>query len=174
MKFIFNNNNQNYIVKFHEVHLYHKNNNKLQYLFIHPIFKYKKYIIDIDFYDFKNFIIKCSENESIIKLASDVKIEYKKLTEKLISYKNINSRLISCQKLGELIFYNFHHKDVFEIKDIYSLFTSLDNEDTSINSFNCQIRYLIIMINNLLNIEQNTIRNYEFNMLDFIYDYYLN
>ena len=61
MKFIFSNNNQRYIVNFHEVHLYHKNNNKLQYLFIHPIFKYKKYIIDIDYYDFKNFIIKCSE-----------------------------------------------------------------------------------------------------------------
>jgi hypothetical protein len=174
MKFIFSNYNQNYIVKFHEVHLYHKNNNKLQYLFIHPIFKYKKYIIDINFYEFKNFIIKCSENESTIKLASDVKIEYKKLTEKLISCKDIESRLYLCQKLGELIFSNYHHKDVFDIKNIYILFTSLNNEDTFINLFNCQIRYLIIMINNLLDIQQNTIRNYEFDMLDFIYDYYLN
>jgi hypothetical protein len=175
MKFIFNNNNINYIIKFHEVHLYYKNNNKLQYLFIHPIFKYKKYIIDIDFYEFRNFIIKCSENEYNIKLASDVKIEYKKLTEKLISCKDIELRLYLCQKLGELIFSNYHHKDVFDIKNIYVLFTSLNNEDTFINLFNCQIRYLIIMINNLLDIEQNIIRdNYKFDMLDFIYDYYLN
>ena len=175
MKFIFNSNNQNYIVKFHEVHLYYKKNNKLQYLFIHPIYKYKKYIIDINYYDFKNFIIKCSENECTIKLAIDVKIEYKKLTEKIISCKNIDSRLNLCQKLGELIFFNYHHKDAFDVKNIYVLFTSIDNDDNFINSFNCQIRYLIIMINNLMDIEHNTIRdNYDFNMLDFIYDYYLN
>jgi len=175
MKFIFSNNNQRYIVNFHEVHLYHKNNNKLQYLFIHPIFKYKKYIIDIDYYDFKNFIIKCSENEYKIKLNIDVKIEYKKLTEQIISCKDIDLRLYLCQKLGELIFFNYHHKDVFDIKSIYVLFTSLDNDNIDINSFNCQIRYLIIMINNLLDIEHNIIRdNYKFDMLDFIYDYYIN
>jgi hypothetical protein len=174
MKFIFNNNNQKYIVKFHEVHLYYKKNNKLQYLFVHPIYKYKKYIIDIDYYDFKNFIIKCSVNEFTIKLASDVKIEYKNLTDKIISCKNIDSKLNLCQKLGELILFNYHHKDVFDIKNIYILFTSLNNDDILLNSFNCQIRYLIIMINNLLSIDKNMNRdNYEFNMLDFIYDYYL-
>jgi hypothetical protein len=50
MKFIFSNNKQNYIVKFHEVHLYCKNNNKLQYLFIHPIYKYKKKVFMVLFY----------------------------------------------------------------------------------------------------------------------------
>lgn len=175
MKFIFINNNINYIIKFHEVHLYSKKNNKFQYLFIHPIYKYKKYIIDIDYYDFKNFIIMCSKNEYIIKLAIDVKIEYKKLTDKIISCKDIDSRLILCQQLGELIFFNYHHKDVFDIKNIYVLFTSQNNDNNLLNLFNCQIRYLIIMINNLLDIEFNIIRdNYDFNILDFIYDYYLN
>jgi hypothetical protein len=173
MKFIFNNNNINYIVKFHEVHLYYKNNNKLQYLFIHPIYKYKKYIIDIDYYDFKNFIIKCLENQ-YIKLSNDIKNEFIKLTEKIIMNKNINLKINLCQKLGELILNNYNSKDVFNIKDIYVLFTSLNNENKLINSFNSKIRYLIIIINNLLDIEQNIIRNNEFNILDFIYDYYTN
>jgi hypothetical protein len=173
MKFIFNSNNINYIVKFHEVHLYYKNNNKLQYLFIHPIYKYKKYIIDIDYYDFKNFIIKCLENQ-YIKFSNDIKNEYIKLTEKIIMNKNIDLKINLCQKLGELILNNYNSKDIFDIKDIYVLFTSLNNENKLINSFNSKIRYLIIIINNLLDIEQNFIRNNEFNILDFIYDYYTN
>jgi hypothetical protein len=179
MKFIFNNqHNENYIVKFHEVHLYYKkNNNKLQYLFVHPIFKYKKYIIDIDYYDFKKFIVNCSKNKNIIKLTKkigSVKNEYIKLTEKIVSVKNINLRLNICQKLGELIFFNHHHKNVFDIKHIYTLFTIQNNDDNLINSLNCHVKYLIIMINNLLEIECNLIKDNNFDMLDFIYDYYLN
>ncbi len=172
MRIIFENNNEHFSVNFHQVHLYLKNN-KLQYLFVHPIYQYKKYIIDINYNDFKKFIIKCSENKKIINSISEIKSEYDKILNDIISCNNINLKLNFCQKLGELILFNYDNKDVFNIKNIYCLFTVQNNQDNLINSFNCYIRYLIIMINNLNNVEYYFVKNIDFDMIDFIYDYYL-
>ncbi len=190
MKFVYDDiNGEKYIINFHDLHLYLQKNKKLQYLFTNSIHIYKKYILDIDYYDFKNFINSCLENKSIVESRNSFELQCVQLIEKLLTsssiYVNINFKLYCCQKLGSLILYNCSYKDFQGLKKIHSLFTSITSEpDVKINSLNSQIRYLVIILNNFIGIsiikhkikEQYTSKKIQnqINMLDFIYDYYEN
>ena len=216
MKFIYNNiNDEKYIIKFHDVHLYLQKNKKLQYLFTNNIHIYKKYIIDINYYDFQDFVKECIElqytsvvetknnfefqytsvveTKNSFKLQCAVKTETKnnfelqciQLVEKLVTTSNIDFKLYCCKKLGSLILLNYIHKDFKGLKPLHKLFTFFVSEsDIKINSLNSQIRYLIIILNNLIEVSKHKIKIkkiinnqslYDQNsILDFIYDYYEN
>ena len=226
MKFIYNNiNDEKYIIKFHDVHLYLQKNKKLQYLFTNNIHIYKKYIIDINYYDFQDFVKECIELQCAVETKNNFEFQYTsvvetknsfelqcavktetknnfelqcavetknnfelqcvQLVEKLVTTSNIDFKLYCCKKLGSLILLNYIHKDFKGLKPLHKLFTFFVSEsDIKINSLNSQIRYLIIILNNLIEVSKHKIKIkkiinnqslYDQNsILDFIYDYYEN
>lgn len=178
MKFIYDNiNNQKYIVKFHDVHLYLQKNHKLQYLFTNQVHVYKKYILDIDYNEFKQFVQNCIELDSLVATRDQFELECVHILEKLSTETDVNFKLYCCMKLGSLILSNFSYKNFTYLKKINNHFNC--NLSGLLNS---QIRYLIIILNNLIDINISNIKQkklktniiQEINFMDFIYDYYQN
>ncbi len=179
MKFIYDNiNNKKYILKFHDVHLYLHKNHKLQYLFTNPVHVYKKYILDIDYYEFKQFVQDCIELDSSVASKDQFELECIHMLEKLSTEIDVNFKLYCCMKLGSLILSNFSYKNFIYLKKINNHFNC--NLSGLLNS---QIRYLIIILNNLIEINTSNIKQpkklktnvlQEINFMDFIYDYYQN
>ena len=198
MKMIFNNiKSFDYIVEFHDIHLYYDDldDTEIEYLFC--INKKlsgvnKKYLLPINNNHFKQFIRDCIEFEFEIKSKFDFETEVIQLIEK---YSNINKQIINYLniKLGSLILSNLKYKNFAYLKKIEKYFipeyANITDTNCSKNN-NLQIQYLIIMINNLINVSTNptinlnyqidknllfqNIKTDQYDHLDFIFDYFTN
>lgn len=200
MKMIFGNiKSFDYIIEFHDIHLYYEDENdeEIEYLFcINKNLSHllgKKYLLPINNTHFKNFIRDCLEYNSTIKNKSDFDIEVIQIVEKYSHKYNPEIIKLLNIKLGSLILSNFKYKNLEYLKNLEKYFVPKYNFSSSDivdnQTYNSQIHFLIIIINNLISISKNrtinlnyqiksnqchNINTSQFNYLDFIFDYFTN
>ncbi len=185
-----------YIVEFHDVHLYYNDDydEQMEYLFCFnnnsPHILNKKYLMPINTKQFVQFVKDCLEYPieqldkehwelNVIQLVGKYS---EQLPSEVMHMINI--------KLGSLILSQPTYKSFPYLKKIEKQFTAsyklMSNEDTE--SFSSQICWLLIMINNLVSVSKigktkshykskkpNEITNGQtgnFDLLDFIFDYW--
>jgi len=185
-----------YVVEFHDVHLYYNNDNdeQMEYLLClnkdSPHILHKKYLMPIITKDFTQFVKDCLEypTESMGKAEWEINIiqlidKYNEnLSTDILKFINV--------KLGSLILGNIKYKNFSYLKKVekqlttpYKFPTIDDNQN-----FTSQICWLMIMINNLLSVtknklvdlnyqtkstqEINEIKTQNFDYLDWIFDYW--
>jgi hypothetical protein len=197
MKWEFNNINlYNWIVEFHDVHLYYTNDydETIEYLFSigHGLPKIlnKKYLVIINANSFRNFIGKCLEMPMEPVDKSQFEIQVIQIIEKY-SHKNSWEYFYWLNlKLGNLILSNVKYKNLPNLKHIEKQF-ALNYKFSTVEEnvqFDSQIQFLIIMINNLTKTTKKPIVNFQhkisgkknleeitesdFNYLDFVFDYW--
>ena len=183
MKIEFNNiNSKKYTIKIHNLNITKESNHYFSYLFVLDYSKFtKRYIINIDTNAFKKFIYECLSIDNLIKDQTEYDINIIQLIEKYKIFPNNNStRLYIGKKIGSLILHNIQYKNTNILKKLEKYFvtpnSALNIKDESLN---CQIHYLIILINNYIriNIENDNTKLIKptpnFAILDFIFDYYI-
>lgn len=187
-----------YIVEFHDVHLYYDNDNdeKMEYLFCinknSPNILNKKYLMPIQTQQFVQFVKDCLEYPEEKLSKNDFEINIIQLIEKYNQNYSIDVMNLINVKIGSLLLNHIQYKNFDYLKKIEKQFGSQYKFSKTIDSqfFNSQICYLIIMINNLLSIKKTQIinPNYKikkskkinmkeiktdnFDYLDFIFDYW--
>ena len=177
-----------YTVEFHDIHLYY-NDNKMEYLFnFHNKLPHnvdKKYLIPVDIKEFNQFVKDCLEY-SVEKLSQS---DFESIVIQLIDKYKYNYSLQVLKliniKLGSLILSNPEYKNFDYLKKLEKEFSSHNKLSKNDNPpyFYAQIRYLIIMLNNLVSVRKtkNPVSNYKiiqmdqfkkFDYLDFVFDYW--
>lgn len=192
MKICIDTESMHWVIELHDVHLYMESTKSLEgkqmkYLFnlSGPYFS-KKYLIDINFEEFKEFIKECLEYGHNSLNQYDFEISIIQILEKYSSLEtNSNLRLFLNKKIGNLLLFNSQFKKFNYLKKLEKYFFSYSDFQTD-NIYikqNSQIKYLLILINNLVELKSNVIKIkspiykpilHESDKLDFIYDYYLN
>jgi hypothetical protein len=181
MKLSLDINQTHYSIILHDVHLYLEPKKQMKYLFCLNTQHYpKKYLLDINYNLFENFIKECLEigNETLNR--EDWEINIIQTLEKYQYVQNDNLKIFLNKKLGNLILNNFQHKNFAYLRKIEKYFVCYSDYDYNSLQYklNSQIKYLIILINNLVEIKTSTVRikktHEPINFLDFIFDYYLN
>ena len=172
-------------VVLHDVHLYMEPT-QMKYLFdITGHDNNKKYLIGINYEDFKDFIKECLEYGPNLLNLNDFEISIIQIIEKYSSIDlNSNLRLFLIKKLGNLILFNSQYKNFNYLKNLDKYFTSYSDFPTDNTNFkqSLQIKYLLILINNMIELKSNKIKiehlvfhqQEPIHFLDFIYDFYLN
>jgi hypothetical protein len=173
-------------VVLHDVHLYMESK-QMKYLFnISGPCYYKKYLLDINYLDFKEFIKECLDYGPNPLNQNDFEMSIIQIIKKYPNQEiNSNLRLFLNKKLGNLILFNSQFKNFYYLKKLekfFSIYSNFQTDNMQIKQ-NSQIKYLLILINNIVELKSNNIRIkssvgkpslHEPNWLDFIYDYYLN
>jgi hypothetical protein len=168
MKFVILINDYTYNIEFHNINICDNKYDNIKYLFVISTNNLiKRFISEINLMDFKEFIKECIYHNNINNITKQ-KFDIL-FIDMLNEYKNvyhINMKICLLKKIGNLILFNHKYITYDNIKkfNIFIYKTSLENK------LYTQIKYLFIMINNLINIK---IKYNNINILDFIYDYYL-
>lgn len=184
MKLIFENiNGKKLLIKFHELFMY-RDNDSLQYLFniITPGFS-KKYLYEFKLEEIWKFIKSCLELGENYLDRFDFESRIIQLVCKYDEYSDVGTRLILDKKIGNLLLFNHKFIDFPYLKKIEKHFYSVPKTNffngTSGLEQNQEIKFLIIIINNLKNViiedpfynkHINTCEG--FKLIDFIFDYY--
>jgi predicted YcjX-like family ATPase len=174
----------NFILSFNDVNIIHNGINNLKYLFnVKMKFITKKMLLDVDKKAFIKFIEECLGYGIDGLNVDDFETKIIQLVSKYKNNKNIGFRLLLNKKIGNLILSNIKHtnsdylsKSLINTR-LCEIVNDLLDDDLDNLHFN-QIKYIIIMINNLMEITEistniDTYKNSKFNILDVIYDYYL-
>ena len=179
MKVILELGTLEYIIKFHELNLYLEKDGSMKYLFDIRKNNYpKKYLLDIDLNDFKSFIKECL-TYGINKVSQyDYDSTIIQLFNKYEMTQDLNLKLLINKKIGNLILSNSKFKNFYYLKSLEKFFYNNNITESLIyNKQHSQIKYLIIIINNFISLKKSN-KNYNdkntFDILDFIYDYYVN
>jgi hypothetical protein len=184
MKIIFENiNDKNYFIKFHETFMY-VDNDSLQYLFnlSTPGFS-KKYLCDFKLDDFKNFVKLCIELGENKLDRFDFESRIIQLVEKYNEYPDVGTRLLLDKKIGNLLLFNHKFTDFSYLKKLEKHFYTVPKTNYIMGFSgliqNKEIKYLLILINNLMDVKIDELYNNQmfntcdnFRLLDFIFDYY--
>lgn len=195
MKMQFANiNSCEYIVEFHDVHLYYNNDNdeQMEYLFSIGNTFTKKYLLPVNTKNFVQFVANCLEYP-VQKLSKDeFEINVIQLVDKYNQNYTCDVMNLINTKLGSLILHHIQYKNFTYLKSIEKQFGLGNKFSKTIDSqfFNSQICYLLIMINNLVSLNKIPLanKNYKikktkensitqiktenFDYLDFIFDYW--
>lgn len=185
---IFNNiNNKKIIVKFHELYLYDENY-PIKYLFFVPSQSItKKYLLEINYDDFHKFIQDCFDLGFPKKYSKfDFESKIIQLIESYKIYTDNESQIIINKKIGNLLLNHLSFIKFDYLKNLYKYFNSVHYIDQNKEHIkHSQIRYLIIMFTNLLDLiiyesdnkfnksKPSIYKSEPINDLDFIFDYYL-
>jgi len=186
MKITFNTFSKNFTVKFHDLHLYN-DDGYYQYLFFIPGFSIqKKYLLDFDFNEFKNFIKECMEIKYPNSFSKfDFETQIIQLIESYKIFPNFSNQIMINKKIGNLLLNNIDFIKFDYLKNLYKNFNSIAHTNVLSEEYikNSQYKYLIIIMNNLVEVKSSNIyfENNQhssldllkINYLDFIYDYYL-
>lgn len=158
----------NHIVKFSPIYIdLIKNKNKFTYLFILNYYKIcRNYLIDINMDDFTNFLNLCLETPIMSKSTRiNFELDIISLVNKYINATDTITRKVACIVIGRLLLSNIKYKNFSYLKKL-ELYFYEENE----------IKYLIIMINNLIECTKYDIAIKpsikDINMIDFVFDYY--
>lgn len=185
MKLIFENiNGKNYIIKFHEIFMYLENNT-MQYIFniITSGFS-KKYLYEFTLDEFKNFIKSCIVLGDNYLTRFEFEAQITQLIETYGHYPDVGTRLILDKKIGNLLLFNHQYFDFPYLKNLEKHFYSVPKTNIITGESglkqNLEIKYLLIILSNLMYVSVNDYINSEqmsesfenFNLLDFIFDHY--
>jgi hypothetical protein len=160
----------NLIVLLHNLHLYNKKKiSKFGYLFSTP----KKYLIDLDFNEFKNFIDAClhSKYNDTVDTLIVTEGEIIQLIESYDFISNAKFKIEIIKKIGNYI---LTKPKIKRFKYLHKL-VKYYNYDIGTEQ-NIYIKFLIILINNFISLQEiklNNINSDNINILDFIFDYYI-
>ncbi len=195
MKMQFANiNSCEYIVEFHDVHLYYNNDDdeQMEYLFSIGNTFTKKYLLPINTKNFIQFVANCLKYPGEKLSKDEFEINVIQLVNKYNQNYTCDVMNLINTKLGSLILHNIQYKNFAYLKSIEKQFGFGNKFLKTIDSqfFNSQICYLLIMINNLLSLNKIPLvnKNYKikktnetsitqiktenFDYLDFIFDYW--
>ncbi len=202
MKMQFANiNSCEYIVEFHDVHLYYNNEDDEQMEYLFNFNKTssnainKKYLLPINTKSFVQFVANCLEYPGEKLSKSDFEISIIQLIDKYNQNYNCDVMNLVNTKIGSLILHHIQYKDFVNLKSIEKQFGFGNKFSKTVDSqfFNSQICYLLIMINNLLSLNKKPLVNFvnknykikktketcitdikteNFDYLDFIFDYW--
>jgi hypothetical protein len=158
------------MIKLNNVFTYIVTKYSFEYLFILKESQItKSIIIKIDLNDFKEFIKSClitnPNKESRINFELDIITLISKYC-----HSDAITRKIICIMIGRLLLYNINYRNFYYLRKLELFF----HEDL-------EIKYLIILVNNLLECksnlqlklpQNNNISFKNINILDFVFDYY--
>jgi hypothetical protein len=187
-----------YTVEFHDVHLYYNNDDdeQIEYLFClnkgAPSILNKKILMPIDTKQFVQFVKDCLEYPVENLSKSDFEINIIQLIDKFNNNYNLDILNLINIKLGSLILSHIKFKNFDYLKKVEKQFGSQNKlaNTADVQCFNSQICYLIIILNNLVNVNKiqknnhnyqikksqltqiNQIKIENFDYLDFIFDYW--
>ena len=152
----------NLVIVLHNLHLYNKKKiSKFGYLFSTP----KRYLIDLDFLKFKKFIEDCLDHI----YNSDDQEEIIHLIEK---YNYTTDDLFKIEIIRRIGYYILTNPKIKHFKYLQKIIKYYNNDIGT--EQNMYIKFLIILINNLLSIQQiNQVFSNPLNILDIVFDYYL-
>lgn len=156
-----------HMVKFNNVFIDIITKNDFSYIFILKETQITKcYIMKIDKNDFIEFIKSCLITSPNKETRINFELDIITLISKYNQSDEITKKII-CIMIGRLILYNINYKSFYYLRKLELFF----HEDL-------EIKYLIILINNLLECKLNLPQKYDkpvfknINILDFTFDYY--
>ena len=134
--------------------------------------------MDIDYWDFENFIKECLEMGSELINKNDWEVSVIQIIEKYDSTQNPSLKMYLNKKLGNLILFNPQYKNFDYLRKLEKFFYSYSQPNSYFKQ-NSQIKYLLILVNNLVEIKTSPIKikrqkPQPVDLMDFIFDYYLN
>jgi hypothetical protein len=162
---------KSYMVKFHEFRIYLKKT-QMKYLFM--LHNFKKYLLEINYDDFKNFIKECLILNAGIKELNDFELEIIQLIHRYGNTNDLNFKILLAKKIGSLMLYNADHLNFSYLKNLENYFNNYSKDLDPIATLNNYIRYLIIISNNLLVVKELELSDEpeKVDILDFVFDYY--
>jgi hypothetical protein len=156
-----------HIIKLNNVFIDIITKNDFSYLFILKQTQITKcYIMKIDKNDFIEFIKSCLYSKPNKETRINFELDIITLISKYTQSDGITRKVI-CIMIGRLLLYNINYRNFYYLGKLELFF----HEDL-------EIKYLIILVNNLLectlNLPQNNTKPSfkNINILDFVYDYY--
>lgn len=154
-------------IKLNSVFIYIISKNMFEYLFIIKETQItKSYIVKIDKNDFIEFIKSCLNSKPKKESRTNFELDIITLITKYCHSEGITRKVI-CIMIGRLLLYNINYRNFYYLRKLELFF----HEDL-------EIKYLLILVNNLLECTLNLPLNNtkpsfkNINILDFVYDYY--
>lgn len=173
-----NQSNTNYIIKLKKKNIKWVDNNNFRYLYSFENSKIIKNIfITINLDKLKKFILKCLSSNYInnINTNNDFYNKIIILVDKLIKYNDNNEiRSSTIEYIGFILLNNNKYKNYNYLKLLEEFFI---NKYFSLNNRNynyMELKYLIILINNIKKIIVSNNKIYNFDIIDYIFDYNIN